>query len=140
MVNQGFLPGISEELVTGVPEVLKPMKLYAKDKTLCRRWNELEKEWRRDANLASIDILAEVSAAHRWEVANPAKRKKDRPKYLNNWLSSAAARKAMASPGFRELPKKADFRTEKENWFKRCNGQVMSERSSASTLPNCGQG
>jgi hypothetical protein len=138
-VEQAFLPGIPEEYVTGIPEAIKDMRLYAKDKRLCKQWNELVEEWRLDAKLASIDILAEVRAAHRWEVANPARRKKDRGRFLNNWLSSAAKQTALrTSPGFRELPKETDFRTERENWFKQCAGPNPSERSSVNTSLNSG--
>ncbi len=67
-----------------VPDALKGLQLYEKDATLCRRWPELFPLWC-DA-YPGLDVLAEVKVAHAWEVSNPKRQKKDKPRFLANWL------------------------------------------------------
>jgi hypothetical protein len=70
-----------------VPDDLAPLELYAADKRLCKRWPELKQAWQQAC--PGIDVLAEVRKAHSWEVSNPSKRKKDRSKFLGNWMNRA---------------------------------------------------
>ena len=127
MVVQGLLPGLSSELVTGIPDQLKDLQLYAKDKRLCREWHELEKEWRKA--WPKKDFMVGVLEAHRWEVANPARRKRDRPRFLNNWLSGWSKRPEVERG---RLPDKDSFRTEREQWFQSTDqdGQTPNARAS----------
>lgn len=68
-----------------VPEELKGLPLYMADDKLCKRWPELIAAWK--VSYPGVNIHAEVSKAHAWEVANPKKRKVDRPRFLNTWLA-----------------------------------------------------
>lgn len=46
-----------------------------------------------------IDVVQEVEDASIWELANPSKAKKDKARFLNNWLRNAQSpRKAPSSP------------------------------------------
>ena len=70
-----------------VPDALKDLELYRADSRLCRNWDLLFKAW--SLAYPGIDCLQEVKAAHAWEVSNPEKRKKNRPRFLDRWLSRA---------------------------------------------------
>ncbi|MFH2000512.1 MAG: helix-turn-helix domain-containing protein [Planctomycetota bacterium] len=71
-----------------VPSELKGMELYETDMKLCAAWAGLQTSWARA--YPDIDYLAEVAKAHAWEVANPQRRKTDRPRFLTNWLARVA--------------------------------------------------
>lgn len=73
-----------------VPEALKSMTLYSVDAKLCTRWAEAYSAWR-DA-YPGVDVLAEVAKAHAWEVANPKRRKTNRLRFLDSWMSRAQDR------------------------------------------------
>ena len=73
--------------VAVIPADIKGLQLYESDKKLCTRWAELCAAWREA--FPAIDILAEVKKAHAWEVANPSRRKHDRGRFLQSWLSRA---------------------------------------------------
>lgn len=70
-----------------IPDDLRSLTLYAQDRKLCTRWPELLAAW--TVAYPGVDIVAEVSKAHSWEVANPTKRKVNRGRFLANWLSRA---------------------------------------------------
>jgi hypothetical protein len=70
-----------------VPSELGTLPLYSRDRKLCLRWKELLPTWKEA--YPGVDVIAEVKKAHAWEVANPKKVKKDRPRFLQNWLSRA---------------------------------------------------
>ena len=74
-----------------VPDPLKGLVLYEADKKLCEKWGELYPAWKKA--FLGIDILAEVRMAHAWEIANPAKQKKQRGRFLTNWLTRAQDKK-----------------------------------------------
>lgn len=78
-------PGRHPEIAT--PADLQGLQLYATDKGLCGRWPELLTAWK--IAFPGVDILAEVRAAHAWEVANPKQRKVNRSRFLQTWLSKA---------------------------------------------------
>lgn len=69
---------------TTIPQDLKGLVLYEADANLCRRWPELVLAWSK--SYPGVNIPSEVANAHAWEVANPTRRKKDRPKFLNGWF------------------------------------------------------
>lgn len=79
--------GVADRAEAATPEGLRGLALYERDRTLCRRWGELLAAW--EAAYPDLDVLAEVARAHAWEVANPARRKKDRPRFLAAWLGRA---------------------------------------------------
>jgi len=70
-----------------IPPDLTNLSLYCVDKNLCKRFPELLPAWI-DA-FPGVDIVAEIKAAHAWELASPKNRKVDRPKFLTNWLKRA---------------------------------------------------
>lgn len=70
-----------------VPSDLKDLPLYAADVKLCNGWAELSPAW--GQAFPGIDVVAEVRKAHAWEVANPARRKVNRPRFLAGWLARA---------------------------------------------------
>lgn len=70
-----------------VPEELEGLELYEVDAKLCKRWSSLYAAWQQA--YPGLDIMEQVRKAHAWEVSNPSKRKKDRAKYLGNWLGRA---------------------------------------------------
>lgn len=70
---------------TTVPDDLKGLFLYESDAKLCARYPELLKSWK--VSFPGLDVLQIIKKAHAWEVANPTKRKKNRPVFLNAWLS-----------------------------------------------------
>ena len=76
-----------KELTTTAPE-LEELRLYRNDEKLRKRWPDLLEAWRQA--YPGVDILAEVRKAHAWEMANPSKRKRDRARFLTNWLGRAA--------------------------------------------------
>jgi hypothetical protein len=78
------------KLASEPPAELRDLSLYARDASLCKRWSELFPTWREA--YPGVDVLAEVKAAHAWEVANPDRRKVNRPKFLTNWLKRAQDR------------------------------------------------
>ena len=69
------------------PKELEGLELYESDKRLCDRWPDLIKNWQKA--YPHMDVVAEIIKAHAWEIANPAKRKKNRPSFLGRWLSRA---------------------------------------------------
>jgi hypothetical protein len=71
-----------------IPEEISGLELYEADLKLCRAWPELLTSWERA--YPGFDINTEIAKAHAWEVANPSRRKKDRPRFLTNWLARAS--------------------------------------------------
>ena len=69
------------------PQELTGLTLYESDAKLLKAWPELLPSWERA--YPGVNVAAEVAKAHAWEVANPAKRKKDRARFLAGWLSRA---------------------------------------------------
>jgi hypothetical protein len=70
-----------------IPLELAGLPLYEGDQTLIRRWHKFADAARKA--YPGVDFEAEVRKAHAWEVANPTRSKKDRTKFLNNWMSRA---------------------------------------------------
>ena len=68
-----------------VPEELKCLTLYETNERLLKLWPELVGAWKNA--FPGIDIVAEVKAAHAWEVANPKRRKVDKARFLQNWMA-----------------------------------------------------
>jgi len=79
-----------------VPDLVHGLELYEKDTKLCSALPDLLRTWERA--YPDVDIPAEIAKAHAWEVANPAKRKKDRPRFLNGWLARAANKRQADVP------------------------------------------
>ena len=69
------------------PPELSGLTLYEQDRKLCSRWTALLPAWRK--TFPGVDVMTEVRKAHTWELANPTRIKKDRPRFLNTWLSKA---------------------------------------------------
>ena len=70
-----------------MPPELANLPMYAENEKLVAQWPELIKGWK-DA-FAYLDIISEVKKAHGWEVANPRRRKKDKIRFIYNWLARA---------------------------------------------------
>ncbi len=70
-----------------IPPELQDLPLYREDKRLHRKWPELLPAWK--AACPGIDVMAQVRRAHAWEVGNPQRRKRNRPRFLTNWMNSA---------------------------------------------------
>lgn len=81
---------LKEEDDGHVPKELADLELYAKDRRLCLRWERLYVSWK--TAFPGLDILHEIRAAHSWEVSNPQRAKRDRPRFLQNWLSRQSDR------------------------------------------------
>ena len=64
------------------------LSLYQQDQNLLKRLPELARTWR--IAYPQLNSTTEIAKAHAWETANPHKQKKDRPRFLNAWLSKAA--------------------------------------------------
>ena len=73
-----------------IPAELKELSLYAKDKKLIQAWPELKVALEK-AN-PGVVVAMEVAKAHAWEVANPTRRKRDRPRFLTSWMARAQDR------------------------------------------------
>jgi len=78
-----------EEMIEAVivPEELKGLNLYENNEKLLKLWPELIGAWKNA--FPGINIIAEVKAAHAWEVANPKRRKVDKARFLQNWMARA---------------------------------------------------
>ena len=79
--------GTTEGEGVAVPPELEGFQLYKADANLCRRWSELLPAW--EQAHPDLDIPSEIAKAHAWEVSNPSKRKKDKPRFINTWLNGA---------------------------------------------------
>jgi len=73
-----------------VPMELADLELYRLDRKLCLRWERLYKSWK--VTFKGLDVLKEVRTAHSWEMSNPQRQKRDRPRFLHNWLSRQSDR------------------------------------------------
>lgn len=78
------------------PLVLADLELYAADSTLCRALPKLLPQWAKA--YPGIDVTGEIRKAHVWELANPTKRKVDRPRFLNTWLGKAQDNSGRQAP------------------------------------------
>ena len=78
---------VEPEDIKIAPNELQGLFLYEKDVRLVKLWPELISAWK--LAFPGIDIVAEVKAAHAWEVANPKKRKVDRARFLQNWMAKS---------------------------------------------------
>jgi hypothetical protein len=70
-----------------VPSELTGLELYEVDDKLCSRFEKNMKAWKKAYPF--LDVLQEIRKAHAWEMANPKRRKKDRARFIANWLSRA---------------------------------------------------
>ena len=63
------------------------MELYENDRKLLTAvlQHDLMTKWT-DA-FPGVDVTAEIRKAHAWEISNPKRRKKDKVRFLNNWLA-----------------------------------------------------
>lgn len=86
-----------------VPRELASLKLYCVDDKLCRRWPELLPAW--VEAYPGVDVVAEVKKAHGWEMSNPSRLKKDRPRFLSNWLNRAQDKAGSSGSGRRNVPR-----------------------------------
>ena len=69
-----------------VPEELNALPLYREDQKLLKKWPELVAAWK--VAYPGLDVVYEIKKAHAWEVANPERRKKQRGRFLTNWLAN----------------------------------------------------
>jgi len=76
----------SNEIASAPPELLE-LELYRTDSKLLAKWPALSKAW--NTSCPGVDIKTEVAKAHAWEVANPKRRKVDKARFLNSWLTRA---------------------------------------------------
>lgn len=82
---------------SAVPRELRELPLYAENKQLLARWEELMQRWRRQC--PGVDPARELQKAHNWEVDHPTKRKTNKVAFLSNWMTRAQER-AGRSPGY----------------------------------------
>jgi hypothetical protein len=73
-----------------VPVELADLALYREDRLLARRWPDLLAAWR--VAYPGLEIILEVRRAHAWEVENPTRRKRNRPRFLGRWLARSQDR------------------------------------------------
>ena len=83
---------------------VKGLSLYEQDAKLLKAWPKLYSTWLHLADGNSAWIDQQITAAHSWEIANPKRRKKDRPRFLNGWITRNWASRQAAGPPSRELP------------------------------------
>ena len=72
------------------------LELYESHPTLCRDFPGLLKAW--EKAYPGVDVRGEVRKAHAWEVANPKRRKRNKTRFLNNWLAEAQDRPKAKTP------------------------------------------
>ena len=72
--------------------ILSGLDLYEDDNKLCSEIDSLMETW--TEAYPGVDIMAEIRKAHAWEMSNPAKRKKDRKRFLNSWLSRSVSKES----------------------------------------------
>jgi hypothetical protein len=100
------------EVATQTPPPLLGLTLYEQDVKLVRRWEELFAAWK--IAYPGVDVVAEIREAHAWEVANPTRRKKDRPRFLAAWLARAQDRAPVSNAATRAREHEARLRRETE--------------------------
>ena len=83
---------------------VKGLSLYEQDAKLLKAWPKLYSTWLHLADGNSAWIDQQITAAHSWEIANPKRRKKDRPRFLNGWITRNWASRQATGPPSRELP------------------------------------
>lgn len=86
--QQTPLPHPPSKLI--IPDVLQDLELYRNDVKLCNKLPIVMAAWQ--SAYPGVMINAEIRKAHAWEVGNPSRRKKDRLKFLTNWLNRAQDR------------------------------------------------
>lgn len=91
MNERGVEPSKASGSALVAPVELNELPLYAGDKALTHQFYELLKAW--TVAFPGVSIMEEVRKAHAWEVANPKKRKVDRPRFLNGWMARVQDRK-----------------------------------------------
>lgn len=70
-----------------IPKALRGLSLYETDRKLIAQYPALVMGWR--VAYPGVDVEAEITKAHAWELANPKNRKINRPRFLNAWLAKA---------------------------------------------------
>lgn len=68
-----------------IPPELQNLELYRDDKKLLKAWPKLRAAWAEA--FPRVNIKAEVAAAYAWEMADPSRRKTQRGRFLNGWMS-----------------------------------------------------
>jgi hypothetical protein len=76
-----------EKCAGGVPEDLRDAPLLFEDPSLVKRWNELQGRWRRQC--PAVEVKKEIARAHNWLVDHPERRRKNKVRYLDNWMQRA---------------------------------------------------
>ena len=76
-----------EKLTPVPPPELQGLSLYETDCYFIKHFKECMRSWK--MAFPRLDVLAEIKKAHAWEVTNPSRRKENRPRFINNWLSRA---------------------------------------------------
>lgn len=97
----GSKPAKDRDEVKEPPPELVGLRLYERDQKLLRAWQTLWSSWfppGREPTYPGVDVVAEIQAAHAWEMSAPQRRKVDRPKFLTNWLKKAQERAFKALP------------------------------------------
>lgn len=85
-----------------VPSELQGLELYRTDSKLLNAWPRMLPAWK--TACPGVDVVAQIVKAHTWELANPKHRKRDRLRFLTNWMNRAqddASKRAplRANPG-----------------------------------------
>ena len=85
-----------------VPRELKGLELYEADAKLCDEWPELWAHWRQA--FPGMDIMFHVRDAHEWEWRMPKiYRKKNRKRFLTNWLRRSWAKRCRYRSATQEI-------------------------------------
>jgi len=70
-----------------IPEEIKGLKLYETNQRLICMLPEMIVIWKRV--FKELNIAEEIKLAHAWEVIHASRRKKDKIKFLHNWMRKA---------------------------------------------------
>lgn len=97
-----------EDTAKNVPNELEGLFLYEKDEKLINLWPKLIEAWK--TAFPGIDIIAEVKAAHAWEVSNPKRQKVNRARFLQNWMARAQDKYGGKVIGYTKQTTNFDFR------------------------------
>lgn len=107
------------------PEDLRGLSLYdsleqySSDKRrrrgvlkLWTEWAELREHW--EAAFPALDVVAEVRAAHAWELSHKSERKVNRIQFLGNWLQ-----RSQSNPRLRASPAPEESSTSREEQLRK---------------------
>lgn len=91
---------VSQQKALAAPHSIHPcligLELYVADEKLKREIWKVDKAWMKA--YPGVSLEAEIRSAHAWEMANPSRRKVNRIRFLNGWLSRSQDRGGNRAP------------------------------------------